>query len=1300
MSAGRESSSSPSIIVVDNVDRERPGLPNDWVEPVPMDAALYLEVRLFSIFMHCAKLREDPDGVSPFPRPESEPARLESIAEYFDEPASPDNHHHPKSSVNISHKKSASIERNLSSSAAVRPADQPLEEGITGRISPPSVPISDIGDIPSSESVSKCSTKFRSTAKRATAASVFLNAWTPVGVSTAKSHSFAVAMETSSDLYLEKTADSMGPASIASGSVAAPLGDFMQKMEPISVEHGVSILDVETHKIGSWVPSGDKPAPGNDKERDVSGGNAAVSSNLPDGAEAEMVKGLDLKMEGPGRSQSIIVDESDELEGQGNSKQRTKDHNVIATDGSNISEWHGGEWPGGEWPNDESPLHRDHQIYLYYQGLDDMPSVMRRYPHMSKYLISRFIFNAWRKKYDDSFEDEIQQVNMEKDYPFTSPGPQVAKDSVTVELSNTEGNCGYPDCDIPVAVRGQSDVNFKDKEASDGSNAGFVDTDETIMVLKERAPSGISVDSLVQKLGSRDNRASTRKPNGSMDLQAVVKHGKNSEEIEGEAARYKAAVENVNSLRSQIVSSCSDFSYVDTEAARYKAAVDNVNSLRSQIVSPSSDFAYSDTEAEPSMSPLGRIPSPRVFNSSPAVKGPNTQRLANAMALDFEKCMRKMERKLSGKGKDSESESSSDGSSGYTFSIAPHEVASFQESIRKHEEKKAIAQTRNTNVSDANTLRQQDLFVHSSAPGPPPGSKELTRKYDESRFGQQMRNPYVPESSILRQQDHFMRSPTPSPSPRNTRDHNRSFSHSSRTIMNVVDIFSEGVGERSSSGQLSEEQLETLYAKFRHEREPPDEGSDDGVKPGEWVRAISSKKAKAHVRKRAAPQNIESQNIWGRKSINICSPFDFSSQTTSIAGSMAGNVRSQRSNLVPLSRPAPSSSRNFELEPSGIEWTRPQASRDAPRSRQERELLAEQQAEQHYTHLLVEQWRARGFHEVAKLDDKAHIKLVENHWKEAPELPVHSVGIEWSNSTPRGSPNHGDARAKKIPIETWMPTVDPTPAVSRTPTVIPAEPVFPRFGTILGTIPSPPPVRRPYNTEWELNYIANTLRNLIMQSQQKSTKKRTDSTITQQTIVKATKEPGSAKNEQASAKKGLVSAQKGSVSAQKGPASAQKVTAKPKATNQLRPYTPPKAPGNKMHGQQLPRALPSVTDAKIRPVCSPFLNGKCKRGQACPELHPIWDLKENCFKDRRYLTIEEYRAEMTARQRRADEIIAVAEACDGESEMILIPGRKGKKPVNYDMQVVSKVVVIRNGKGEMDWLVPKEEINRHEDILP
>ncbi|KAL7265933.1 hypothetical protein RUND412_011536, partial [Rhizina undulata] len=116
------------------------------------------------------------------------------------------------------------------------------------------------------------------------------------------------------------------------------------------------------------------------------------------------------------------------------------------------------------------------------------------------------------------------------------------------------------------------------------------------------------------------------------------------------------------------------------------------------------------------MSPPGRIPSPRVVKSSPAAKGPNTQRLANATALDSEKPMRKTARKLSGKGKgqakplNSQSESSSDGSGGYTFSIAPHQIASFQESIRKHDERKASAQTRNTNVFDANTLRQQDLF--------------------------------------------------------------------------------------------------------------------------------------------------------------------------------------------------------------------------------------------------------------------------------------------------------------------------------------------------------------------------------------------------------------------------------------------------------------------------------------------------------------------------------------------------------------------------------------------------------------
>ncbi|KAL7271219.1 hypothetical protein RUND412_006035 [Rhizina undulata] len=1246
MSAGRESSSSPSIIDVDDVDWERAGLPSDWVEPVPMDAALSLEARLAALCMHYAELREDPDGVSPLPQLESEAARLEPVneAESSDEPASPDNHHHEKSSVNIFQKKSASIESKPCSPTAERPADQPLEEPVTGRISPSSAPISDIGDIPSSASVSKSSIKSRSTAKRATAASVFLNAWTSVGSSSAKSHSSAGAVGTSGDLQFENTADSMG------------------KMKPVSVEHGDSVPDVGGHKSGSQVPSGDKLAPGNDKERDVSGGNIAVSSNLPDGAEAGMVKVLDLKMEGPGRSLSIRVDKSDELEGQGDSKQRTKDDNVIVTDGSNISEWHGGEWPveewpGGEWPNGASPLHRDHQMYLYFQGLDDMPSIMRKYPHMSKYLISRFIFNAWRKKYDDSFEDEIQQVNAEKHHPSTSPGPQVAKDKVTVELSITEGNSYYPDCDIPVAVRGQSDVN-KDKEAGDGSDAGSANTDETIMALKERAASGISADSLVEQLGSRDNRTSTRNPDGSTDLRAVVKQGKNSEELEAKAARYKAAV-------------------------------DNVNSLRSQIVYPGSDFAYSDTEAEPFMSPPGRIPSPRVVNSSPAVKGPNTQRLANAMALDFEKRMRKMERESSGKGKgqaqplDSELESSSDGS--YTFSIAPDEVASFQETIRKHEERKASAQTRNTNVSDANTLRQQDRFVHSSAPGPPPGFEEFIRKSDESRFGAQMRNPYASEVNTLRQQDHFLRSPTPSPSPHNTRDHNRNFSHSSRTIEKVDKILAEGVGQRSSSGQLSEEQLEILYAKFRHERGPPDEGSDDGVKPGEWVRAAPPKKDKAPVRKRATPQNIESQNSWDRKSINVRSPFDFSSQTTSIAGSVAGSVRSQRSNLVPQSRPAPSTARNFELEPSGIEWTRPQAPRDAPRSRHERELLAEQQAEQHHKDLLVEQWRARGFHEVGKLDDKAHIKLVENHWKEAPELPDHSVGIEWSNSTPRGSPNRVDPPPKKIPIETRMPAVAPTPVVSRTPTVVPTEPVFPRFGSILGTIPSPPPVRRPYNTERELNDIANILKNLSMQNQQKNTKKRTGSTSTQQTIVEATEEPVSAKREQ--------------VSAQKGPASAQKVPANPKATNQSHPDTPPKAPGNKMHGHQPPRALPSVTDAKIRPVCSPFLNGKCKRGQACPNLHPIWDFKENCFKDRRYLTIEEYRAEMTARQRRADEIRAVAEACDGESEMIQNPGRKGKKPVNYDMQVVSKVVVVKNEKGETDWLVPKEELNRRDGSL-
>ncbi|KAL7266989.1 hypothetical protein RUND412_010439 [Rhizina undulata] len=1230
MLAGRKSSSSPSIVDGNDVDWERTSLPNNWVEPVPMDPALYLEARLFAIFMHPEELQEDPDDDSPFPGPESEPARLESVAETgsFDEPASPDNHHHEKSSVNISHKKSASMASNPSSSAAVRPADQPLEAAITGKISPPSAPISDIGDIPSSTSVSKSSTKFCSTAKRATAASVFLNAWSPVDVSSAKLHSSAEAMGTSGNVHLEKTAYSMGPSSAASFSAPAHLGNSMWKLEPVSVEHGDSIPDVGGHKSGSRVPSGNKLTPGNVTERDVSGRDNAVFSDIADGAEAEMVKGLDLMMEGHGRRPSIGVDKSDELEGQAYSKLRTKDDNVIATDGRNISEWHGGEWPGGKWPNGASPLHRDHQIHLYYQDLDDMPSVMRRYPHMSKYLISPFIFNAWPKMYDDSLADEIQQVSIEKHHHSTSPDPQVAKDKVTVELSITEGKSYYPDCDIPVEVRSQCDVNIKDKEAGDGSNAGSADTDETIMVLKERASSGISVDSLFEQLRSRDNRASARNPDGSTDLQAVVKQGKNSEELEAETARYKCPVHNVNSLTSQIVSPCSD-------------------------------FAYCDTEAEPSISPPGRISS-RVVNSSPAVKGPNTQRLANAMALDFEKRMRKMERKLSGKGTgqaqllDSESESSSDGSGGYTFSIAPHEVASFQETIRKHEERKASGQTRNTNVSDANTLHQQDRSVHSLAPGPPPGFKQFIRKSDKSRFGAKMKNPYVSDSSTLRQQNHIMRSPTTSPSPRNTRDLNRSFSHSSRTIEKVDKTLPEGVGQLSGRGRLREEHLETLYAKFRNEWGPPDEGSDDEVKPGEWVRATPSKNAKAAVRKRAAPQNIESQNSWGRKSINARSPFDFTNQTTLIACSVAGSVSSQRSNLVPQSSPAPSTARNFELAPSGIEWTRPQAPRDAPRSRHERELLAEQQAKQQHKDLLVERWQARGFHEVGKLDNKAHIKLVENHWKEEPELPDHSVGIEWYNSTPRGSPNRVDPPSKRIPIETWMPAVAPTPVVSRTPvasptpTVVLAEPVFPRFGSILGTIPSPPPVRWPYNTERELKDIANTLKYLIMQNQQKNTKKRTGSTTNQQIIVEATKEPVSAKTEH--------------VSAQKRPASAQKVEAKPKATNQLRPDNPPKAPGNKMHGQQLPRALPSVTDAKIRPVCSPFLNGKCKRGQACPELHPIWDIKENCFKDRRYLTIEEYRAEMTARQRRADEIGAVAEVCDGESEIIQNPGRKGKKP--------------------------------------
>ncbi|KAL7269282.1 hypothetical protein RUND412_008065 [Rhizina undulata] len=630
---------------------------------------------------------------------------------------------------------------------------------------------------------------------------------------------------------------------------------------------------------------------------------------------------------------------------------------------------------------------------------------------------------------------------------------------------------------------------------------------------------------------------------------------------------------------------------LEAEDTRYKAAVDNVNSLGSEIVSPGSDLAYSDTEAEPSMSPPGRIPSPRVVKSSPAVQGPNTQRLANAMALDFEKCMRKMERKLSGKGKgqakplNSESESSSDGSGGYAFSIAPHKVASFQETIKKHNKRKASAQTRNTNVSDANTVRQQ---AHSSAPGPPPGFKELIRKYDQSRFGPQMRNPYVPESCTLRQQDHFMRSLRPIPSPHNTRDHNRSFSHRSRTTERVDKILAEGVGQRSSSGQLSEEQLEAFYAKFRHEQDPSDGGSDDGVKSCECVHAAPSNKVKAHVRKRAAPQNIESENSWGRKSINIRSPFDFSSQTTSIAGSVAGNVRSQRSNLVQQSRTASSSAKNFELEPSVFEWTYPQAPRDAPRSRHERELLAKQQAEQHHKDLLVEQWRARGFHEVGKLDDKAHIKFVVNRWKDAPELPDRCGDIEWSNSSPRGFPNIVDTAPKKIGIETTMPAVAPTPAVSRTPTVVPADPVFPRSGSITAIIPSPPPVPHPY-TETELNNIANTLRYMKMQIQQKNKMNPTGSTSTQQIIVETTKEPFSAKIEQ--------------VSAQKRPASAQKVAAKPKATNQLRPDNPPKAPGNKMHGQQLPRALPSVTDAKIRPVCSPFLNGKYKRGQACPNLH-------------------------------------------------------------------------------------------------
>ncbi|KAL7272168.1 hypothetical protein RUND412_005041 [Rhizina undulata] len=136
---------------------------------------------------------------------------------------------------------------------------------------------------------------------------------------------------------------------------------------------------------------------------------------------------------------------------------------------------------------------------------------------------------------------------------------------------------------------------------------------------------------------------------------------------------------------------------------------------------------------------------------------------------------------------------------------------------------------------------------------------------------------------------------------------------------------------------------------------------------------------------------------------------------------------------------------NNPVAPSGIDWTRPQAPRDAPRSRHERERLAQQQAEQHHKQLLVEQWRARGFHEVDKLDDKARIKVVENHWKDSPELPDHSVGIEWSNSTPRGSPDLVDPPLKTIPIETRLPTVPPSPVVSRTPVTSPTPTVVDRF---------------------------------------------------------------------------------------------------------------------------------------------------------------------------------------------------------------------------------------------------------------
>lgn len=118
---------------------------------------------------------------------------------------------------------------------------------------------------------------------------------------------------------------------------------------------------------------------------------------------------------------------------------------------------------------------------------------------------------------------------------------------------------------------------------------------------------------------------------------------------------------------------------------------------------------------------------------------------------------------------------------------------------------------------------------------------------------------------------------------------------------------------------------------------------------------------------------------------------------------------------------------------------------------------------------------------------------------------------------------------------------------------------------------------------------------------------------------------------------------------------------------------------------------PPAPSAYVRKLCSLFFAGRCTPGQSCSDLHPNYDSQSGTFVDKRFATPEVLQKEAMARAEKEKErdkaLETLIKQSRDEADRKLHDSGSAARMKNRNIRVAAGVVVGKNAKGEMDWII-------------